>query len=64
MCRRDVKDVDRTAFKAEQEKELQRTNNIKAVINSKIAAMRRAKIPEKLINDVERQLYIDQKLTK
>lgn len=64
MSRRDVKDVDRSAFMADQEKELQRTSNIKAVINNKIAAMRRAKIPEKLINDVERQLYIEQKLTK
>lgn len=47
-----------------RESEEQRKRDIQAIIDAKIDSMRRARVPDKIIKDVQRQLQGSQKLAK
>lgn len=47
-----------------QESEQQRKRDIQAIIDAKIESMRRARVPDKIIKDIERQLHGSEKLAK
>lgn len=53
-----MKRRNKNEYYAELEKEQQRNKNIKNVIAMKIKSMKDAKIPDKFIKDVERQLKV------
>ena len=54
--RREKQRLDRLEFAEQQDKEKERSKNIQTVIDAKIREMRMAKIPEKFVKEVERQL--------
>lgn len=54
--KREKQRLDRIEFANQQEKERQRNTNLQTIINAKIEGMREARIPEKFVKDVERQL--------
>lgn len=56
IARREERQANLKEFRTQQEIEKQRSINIQSIINRKIEEMRRAKIPEKFVKDVERQL--------
>lgn len=59
MKRREMKRRARNEHFAEIEKDRLRSKNLKNVIKTKIQEMREAKVPEKFIKDVERQLDVN-----
>lgn len=64
LLRRENKTVELKDCAKYLEKEEQRKRDIKAIIDAKIDSMRRARVPDKIIKDVERQLMGSEKLSK
>lgn len=64
MMRREHKSEDLKHCAKNQESEQQRKRDIQAIIDSKIESMRRARVPDKIIKDIVRQLQGSEKISK